>query len=113
MLGSTSAVPPRTASTRGKTNEEPHGSFVEGRRRPRFDGIRAPARSALLGSYRNTGHVSERYQLGVQPSRKQPDRDLMSKNKKKKRIETAIAWAGYSIVVIGVILLLILLRQQS
>jgi hypothetical protein len=34
-------------------------------------------------------------------------------NKKKKWIETAIAWAGYSSVVIGVILLLILLRQQG
>jgi hypothetical protein len=32
-------------------------------------------------------------------------------NKKMKWIETAIAWAGYSSVVIGVILLLILLRQ--
>jgi heme/copper-type cytochrome/quinol oxidase subunit 4 len=33
---------------------------------------------------------------------------------KNKRIETAIAWAGYSIAVIAVIaLLLVLLRQQS
>jgi len=33
---------------------------------------------------------------------------------KKKWIETAIAWVGYSVVVIGVLaLLLILLRQQG
>jgi len=34
-------------------------------------------------------------------------------NKKKKWIETAITWVGYSVVVIGVIILLILLRQQN
>jgi len=45
------------------------------------------------------------------PPRAASTENLM--NKKKKWIETAITWVGYSVVVIGVIILLILLRQQN